>query len=423
MAFSYSGLTNYGTVTLPSVEGWGTSMNIIRDPPKSVMTRRKDKVGDTIDISQLIGESGDRISENINVFSRGVNPSVSVSYNNVGGSASGSTVIGGQTQSRLPYPIMKDGAFRPPIRRQEELLPLSRLPRLATKVVSNPGCRDDNKKMYAPEHFKKSRLIVKNPLSTDVRPTAFYTIHAPVVEPFEVKYVIQPTTNLSVSSGVKSMGISNTKVMKPANGINDDRRHTKAYTAKARNIHVRNSELDSKPYVHREINNITTKSNISSNKSRTTSLADILDLSAVSVQDIHNITYNTAKNAKSNVKYIHDEIQLSRNTPQHSMNTNKGHNTTYKRTTHDNDIVLKRNTPLTKFTINPGDYKRDSNMSSRSYDRLPTKIQPGGFNPRANIPMTQRVGRIPEPYMNEKSRINKSVATEYYQRYSQEFPN
>ena len=44
---SYSGLTNYGRVTLPSVDTWGTNMNILRDPPKSVMTRRIDKVGET----------------------------------------------------------------------------------------------------------------------------------------------------------------------------------------------------------------------------------------------------------------------------------------------------------------------------------------------------------------------------------------
>ena len=44
---SYSGITNYGKCTLPSVESWNTNMNILRDPPKSVTTRRIDKVGET----------------------------------------------------------------------------------------------------------------------------------------------------------------------------------------------------------------------------------------------------------------------------------------------------------------------------------------------------------------------------------------
>ena len=47
MSISYSGLTNYGKLTLPSVVGGLGSMNILRDPPKSLMTRRIDKVGDT----------------------------------------------------------------------------------------------------------------------------------------------------------------------------------------------------------------------------------------------------------------------------------------------------------------------------------------------------------------------------------------
>ena len=53
----------------------------------------------------------------LNVYARGVNPMVSVSYQNYG-SGAGSV--------KLPYRIMKDGAFRPPIKTIEELLPLSR---------------------------------------------------------------------------------------------------------------------------------------------------------------------------------------------------------------------------------------------------------------------------------------------------------
>lgn len=37
---SYSSLTNSGKVTLPSVDSWGSNMNIIRDPPKSIMTKK-----------------------------------------------------------------------------------------------------------------------------------------------------------------------------------------------------------------------------------------------------------------------------------------------------------------------------------------------------------------------------------------------
>ena len=45
---SYSALINNGKITLPSVTTWGTNMNILRDPPKSITTRRINKVGEKI---------------------------------------------------------------------------------------------------------------------------------------------------------------------------------------------------------------------------------------------------------------------------------------------------------------------------------------------------------------------------------------
>ena len=39
---SYSGIINYGKATLPSVDSWGTNMNILKDPPKSITTRKID---------------------------------------------------------------------------------------------------------------------------------------------------------------------------------------------------------------------------------------------------------------------------------------------------------------------------------------------------------------------------------------------
>jgi hypothetical protein len=84
MAFSYSGVINYGKVTLPSVESWGSNNNILRDPPKSITTRRIDKVSDTYLTDQDIQDSNDRIAESINVYPRGVNVMVGVSFDNHG---------------------------------------------------------------------------------------------------------------------------------------------------------------------------------------------------------------------------------------------------------------------------------------------------------------------------------------------------
>ena len=81
---SYSGIVNHGKITLPSVEAGLGSMNMLRDPPKSYHTRRIDKVGETSSITEMIDESANRACEAIQVYARGVNPSVSVSYSNEG---------------------------------------------------------------------------------------------------------------------------------------------------------------------------------------------------------------------------------------------------------------------------------------------------------------------------------------------------
>lgn len=133
MAISYSGLVNYGKATLPSVESWGTNMNIFRDPPKSVQTRKIDKVGETSAITSMVDDSGDRFCEAINYYARGQNPMVSVSYGQGQRKSCGN---GGE--AFLPYRVVREGAFRPPIWRQEDLLPLSRLPRVWTQVNTQP---------------------------------------------------------------------------------------------------------------------------------------------------------------------------------------------------------------------------------------------------------------------------------------------
>jgi len=132
---SYSGLKTQPKVTLPSVEMWGTNMNILKDPSRSIHTRRVDKVGDTQSILLAQDESGDRICEMINVYSRGVNPMVSVSYDNYSNNA-GTRALANTTAVSLPYKVEN---VRPPVLRQEDLLPLSRLPRNWFYSYTNPS--------------------------------------------------------------------------------------------------------------------------------------------------------------------------------------------------------------------------------------------------------------------------------------------
>lgn len=141
MAISYAAIRNHqAKVTLPSVEGgWYINSNIMKDPPKSVHTRRIDKVGDTNAINLMIEESPDRQCEAINYYARGVNPMVSVDYGQGQQGAGTGTGCSGGAQPFLPHRIMREGAFRPPVREGvTSLLPLSRMPRVWTEMTTTP---------------------------------------------------------------------------------------------------------------------------------------------------------------------------------------------------------------------------------------------------------------------------------------------
>ena len=98
--------------TLPSVENWYTSTNILRLPPKAVFTRRRDRVGEDLQITGWIDDSGDRICEGISKYARGINPMVSVSYSNYNaGSQSNPIAYSGNKEASLPYKAFDNGAF------------------------------------------------------------------------------------------------------------------------------------------------------------------------------------------------------------------------------------------------------------------------------------------------------------------------
>ena len=66
MVFSFDMVYPRRTATLPSVESWGTNMNIVKDPPKSIFTRRINKVGSDNKLMNTIRGGSNRFSENAN---------------------------------------------------------------------------------------------------------------------------------------------------------------------------------------------------------------------------------------------------------------------------------------------------------------------------------------------------------------------
>lgn len=408
---SYSGLVNNGKVTLPSIETWGSNMNILRDPPKSYFTRKIDKVGDNSSITEMIDGSGNRSCEAIQVYARGVNPSVSVSYSNNGnngGNRSGGITSGinnGQA-AKLPYRIMEDGAFRPPVLLQKDLLPLSRLPRKLTSVYTTKDFADFSRKLRTCGTSEETKEVHNSTLKACVRPTAIYKVEKPISEPFEIKYVIQPHIKTSVNSGIRSMDITQKHSGNPTKEIDRNPLHARAQANYTDVRHVDNNTFDSERYLQ-DTNSHTVTSNICSNKNHT-QIENILDLSDLPVhEDVINFSALAPISGVENTKYFHDDIELSRKLPEYNVRTNIRDTKVHKRIQHENSIKFERNTPLNSLISNPT-AKGFSENGSRTA-KLPDKIHAGGFGGRGQIPMINNVNKPDYNGESEKAKMNRIV--------------
>ncbi|CCV01816.1 hypothetical protein IIV22_139L [Invertebrate iridescent virus 22] len=214
---SYSALTSYGKATLPSVEGWNGNFDIVKDPPSGIHTRRIIKVGENNDLLDWNEESGSRINEMINIYARGNNPMVSVQYSNHGNTGSGLMGVYGGTSGnnmngvmtsgsggKLPYRIMNEGAFRPPILRQEDLLPLSRMPRVCTSVTSK-RCRVDQTKRIEPDVVEYFKEIHKSPIRVSTESNKSFKKEGPQAPPSNIDLMINNRVTTNVNSNVKKL--------------------------------------------------------------------------------------------------------------------------------------------------------------------------------------------------------------------------
>jgi hypothetical protein len=245
MSFSYSGITNYGKVSLPSVESWGTNNNILRDPPKSITTRRIDKVFDTSMLDQEIQESGNRVAESILVYPRGINPMVGVSFDNFGSNAGnrmGQQLFYKGQQSKMPYRVNKDGAFRPPILRPVDLLPLSRLPRNKTSIAPIANIADFTKKIICPGEAKDYRSVKDVKINLDVSSSKHQYIRKPQeigVSQNIINQLLKKSTDARLKYNPNA--VQNTTEKYTKNSIQNHVQY-ESFTNPSQNINVRNTE-------------------------------------------------------------------------------------------------------------------------------------------------------------------------------------
>lgn len=418
---SYSGIVNRGKVTLPSVESWGTNMNIIKDPPKSITTRKKERVGDSIALAQSYDSSTDRIQESIRVYARGVNPSVSVSYNNSDGG----------TQASLPHTIMKGGAFRPPVLTQEDLLPLSRMPRKRTSTFTNKTHIDYSRRLTQPMSAAKTRQVITNILTTNARPTAVYKLEQPVYIKNTDTTIHDNITNPSAHTGVRATDRTHHINTVPTSEINENviRAHARANVTNNQ-IYINNNAFDPTRYIQ-DI----TKKNVLSNISYvggTTTLDDAVDMT-MKLKD--KINYSTHSNVNGHTKtdyihedlelartlpsghlitnanghtktdYIHEDLELTRTLPSWVASTNINSASTQKNIEHTNTLELSRNTQLTNYQSNPVAQGNGNVLENRTVV-LGDSLNQGGY---------QMNGYIPKPmFINNDHVIGETQSNTLY---------
>lgn len=389
-------------VTLPSVESWGTNMNILRDPPKALFTRRIDKVSATQEITRMIGEdSGDRICEMIKVYPRGINPHVAVSYSNYGTNGGqnrqtnglnargnkvccdGRSVTGGQ--AKLPYQILNYGSFRPPVFRQEDLLPLSRLPRTNTKAWTQKGFIDYAKSRRCPP--KKMRQVVEERVRTSVRPTATVTIGQSLskhlVEPFQIRQVIDNPVRTTASSGTGTRDFTQKKNSE-VNGRVQDKLIGNVVT----NINAPRGTGLTKDINPANFVADITYSNVIPNKIARKTLQAEHPTGELPLKEAINFPASSgysrpnSEPLKSNTPY-----ELKKLIPDHQFTAPKARNI-YVRKQADNEYQFERTLPLTSVGTSKGlNYGRDCFGISSRDKKLKRKIRPdGGFDGKATVP-------------------------------------
>jgi hypothetical protein len=473
MSFSYNAIVNSGSgaVTLPSAEMWGSNMNILKDPPKSIMTRRIDKVGDTMGLVVSQDDSSDRSCEAILQYARGVNPFVSVSYSNSDG-----------TPSKLPYRIMDEGAFRPPIMTQAQLYPLSRQPRNWVSVCTNPAVEDFTKKIMCPQSCEKTRETRNTILKTNCRPNAIYQVMMPAQESkFEVKNVIQNPVRTSATAGMRSMDITERTVKQPLKEIDISRQNICAQSNVSENIYVNNNgDFNSNKFIQ---NNPTiyAKTNVSDNKyvnnngdfrsdkfiqdnintSAITNLSDqniyinnngefnsdkyiqdnmlihantngslniqvtpideLFDMSDVRVKDTLHSNYRTPIQGHQKTDYISTDVDLERNLPEYYATTNTNNSNVHKRMEYDKTPELSRRMPSTNVNSNVASNRVNINddINAKSYNRLPSKISAGQYYGKAAVPMKYKDNDI-RNVTTKKSQLNHMVSDDFNSRFNQQ---
>lgn len=322
--------------TLPSRD----NIHIFRDPPKSIHTRKKERV-EFGDVEHWLREDESRIDENIKMYARGVNPSVEVSYSNHG-NPTHSLNIGSASN---PYKVNK--SFRPPIFRQADLRPLSRLPRPYISGTTNPGVRGSfvdcglNERMDHTE-AKAATSVAKlgEYYPKQIRPTAVFTIEKPIE--ISARHAIKEDL-------LYAAGITNPQ------GDHIDNETARYYDENRNYPEINNNyqveNLFTNPSDQRDHNLL--------NKNMNARTTDRIQVSGYAMPTDHTRLKNS----------YNPEYKLERNTPEHSMSAFATDHNKLKNS-YDPKFELVRNLPMEQmYSSITGDHSKQGEYKQKNLRR------------------------------------------------------
>lgn len=153
-------------------DDWSSTGNpsIEKLPHRSLELTRKIRVGSDSEMLHQIDDGYERIRDAILPFARGVDPMVGVQTQNANG----------KRHASLAY---KMGTFRPPIVKQSDVLPLSRLPREPTFIQLNPKLPTDT----SADHAIQERAPLLNVSAYTTRQAKSSRPHQPTAQQLHAK--------------------------------------------------------------------------------------------------------------------------------------------------------------------------------------------------------------------------------------------
>lgn len=328
MVFSFDMVYPRRTSTLPSVEGYFTNMNIVKDPPKSIFTRRINKVGSDNKLMNTIRAGSDRLSENVQIYARGVNPFVSVRYSNLGTNNLGAN----HARASLPYKAFDNGAFYPPAidGGLTSMLPLSRQNRLNTLALAN---KSNLTVALNNARCEPQKTVHRNLLKAQQR-SARSRKFQPTIENYKVKHVISnPVSTFANSNLIGQHCI------------------------------IKNNQINTDRFINENYQTTFTNSNLVGNK---VEIGNNLPMETFT-KDVLQGQFNSIKKSKYTKNIEHYEQELDRKLPVYSQESSHGSRSRIKNNlnrniTLDTD-VLQTSTQFNKSKVQGTDFlSRDVNL-------------------------------------------------------------